>query len=196
MTRPTIFLSTPATLTVAQEVVQERWAAWLFAAGLTVQRLYRRDYDRTPWARLGAMLQGADAVVVLGFGQLHVLDGVWRPGTIEEERVVACTKTSPWLQIEAAMAVMLGLPTLVAAERGVVEGVFHADSWTEPLFGASLEEGPAGPAVAEWRAAMELRRSCGVRDGNPGCAPPTGIAATTSDGRGHWEVPGRLLKSS
>jgi hypothetical protein len=156
---PLVFISAPSSLTSDQQALLGRWTAVLAESGLTLERLERREYASNPWGQLRTILSGVDAVLVCGFRQLHVSAGIWRPDTAEEQDVAARQWTSPWLHIEAGMAVMLGLPVLLAPERGVTEGAFRAEAWKGPVFGSPLDDGPAGSEVVKWRAELDLRFS-------------------------------------
>ncbi len=73
-----------------------------------------------------AECQGA---IILGLRQINVLDAVLKEGTIQESRSMPSNfLPTPWNQIEAGMAFMLGLPTLIIKEDGVWGGVFDVGS--------------------------------------------------------------------
>jgi hypothetical protein len=110
-------------------------------------------YWPDPWAQLGQCIADADGVLVLGLRQLSVGAGIWRPGTAEE-RVAASYLTSAWMQLEAGMALMAGLPTLVVAEAGVEEGVFDPRTWTGLVSGAALDTSAIDETVAAWAAVV------------------------------------------
>jgi len=44
------------------------------------------------------------------------------------------------MQIEAGMAIVSGIPVLVAPEAGVCEGVFARENWIGNVFGTSADE--------------------------------------------------------
>jgi hypothetical protein len=156
---PLVFVSAPSCLAADQRVLLERWTSSLVESGLTLEYLTRSEYEPNPWEQLRSILNGVDALLVCGFRQLHVSSGSWRPGTSEEEPVAARQWTSPWLQIETGMAAMLGLPVLVAPERGIAEGVFRPGAWNAAVsvYGSPLDDGPAAPEVVRWRAAVDSR---------------------------------------
>ena len=101
-------------------------------------------------------IDAADGVFVLGFRQLVVDSAVWRADTAERAAVSGEAWTSPWLQIEAGMALAAGLPVLVAAEADVREGVFARDTWTGHLAGTSLDE-PCPATVDRWASTITAR---------------------------------------
>jgi len=150
---PTVFAGAPAVLSERQRAELDRWLTAFRALGLDVVRLDRESYTADPWAALTMLLQRVDAVVLFGFAQLCVRDGTWRPDT--PEATPAATRwTTPWLQIEAGMAVAGGRPVLVLAEPGVAEGAFHSDVDAGPVSAVSMDRDTDDPAVLRWRAAF------------------------------------------
>lgn len=142
-----VFLGMPAVITASQQPYLEQWLGWLEAQSLAVVRLERDAYGRHPWLTLTQLLSNVDGVVLLGFRQLDARAATWRPHTKEEVRSAGWW-TSPWLNLEAGMAVGLGLPLLVASDEGVEEGVFSPDVWSNSVYGTAL--GSPGEAGIEW----------------------------------------------
>jgi hypothetical protein len=88
-------------------------------------------------------------VVVFGFRQLRVDVGMWRLGT-QEQRSVQSWWSTPWVHIEAGMAIMSEKPTLVVREHGVAEGIFDRRNWADCIIGAELSKPPESPPVRQW----------------------------------------------
>lgn len=162
-----VFLGAPSTLTPEQQAQLERWVDWLERQSFQVVRLGRDGHGEDPWRTLTPLLSHVDGVVLLGFRQLDAQGSVWRPAT-KEEAPSASWWTSPWLQLEAGMAVALDLPVLVAPETDVTEGVFNPDVWQGRVTGAELSA--PGTAADDWPDAVRERR--GRRDRRT--EPPTG----------------------
>lgn len=158
-----IFLGAPSILTPDQQRKLEQWVGWLESQSLQVSRLGRDGHGEDPWHTLTPLLSQVDGVVLLGFRQLDARNSVWRPGT-EEEAPSSSWWTSPWLQLEAGMAVAMALPVLVVPESGVEEGVFDPAVWSGPVKGTELET--PGTGTDEWLNAV--RES---RDRRTGAAP-------------------------
>ncbi len=150
---PSVFLGLPAVLTKRQQPHLERWLGWLKSQTIGIVRLERDAYDQEPWRGLMKRLSNVDGVVLLGFRQLYIQSATWRPDTREEAHIAGCW-TSPWLHLEAGMAVAFGLPVLVASDEGVEEGVFSPDVWGGRVHGTALTS--PGKAGAEW---LELVRN-------------------------------------
>lgn len=136
--KPRVFVSRPAVLSQEQDLRCQRWLRHLGLLGFEPFALDRGCYDAVPWDQLRAAVREADGVLVLGFRQLHVNQGVWRPET-SECRAAARWWGTPWNQIEAGLALTAPLPVLVAPEDGVAEGVFCPAAWGGNLFGVNLD---------------------------------------------------------
>jgi hypothetical protein len=147
-----VFVGVPAVLTARQRPYLEQWLGWMEDHNLNVVRLERDAYGPDPWRTLTGLLSHTDGVVLLGFRQLDVQTATWRPRT-EEEAYLTGWWTSPWLHLEAGMAVALGLPVLVAHDEGVREGAFSPDVWRGEVHGTALSS--PGKAGMEW---LELVR--------------------------------------
>jgi hypothetical protein len=155
-TRASVFLGVPAVLTARQQSYLEQWLEWLESQSLDVVRLERPAYSQYPWRTLTELISQADGVVLLGFRQLDARTATWRPHT-KEEGHPAGWWTSPWLNLEAGLAVMLGLPVLVAPDEGVQEGVFSPDVWGGQVYGTAIS--PPGKASMEWLELVYRHRS-------------------------------------
>jgi hypothetical protein len=140
-------------LTAGQRAHWRRWECALEARHFHVDQLSRESYTPEPWEQLRSLVGCADGVLVLGLRQLSVGEGVWRPDT-PEARVTAFHLTSAWMQLEAGLAIMAGLPTLVVAEAGVEEGIFDPRTWSGLVRGASLEAPSVDDAVDAWAASV------------------------------------------
>lgn len=159
---PRVFVSRPALLTSEQDARLRQWLRFLESLDLEPFTLDRDSYGEPPWEQIRTAIGGADGLLILGFGQLHVRDGVWRPGTVESRDVADCWGT-PWNQIEAGFGLMARVPVLVAHEAGVAEGVFCREAWGGDLFGVRLETADAvdtstadtsGAVVRAWARAV------------------------------------------
>ncbi len=147
-----VFLGVPAVLTARQQPYLEQWLGWLEDQALEVVRLKRGAYGHDPWLTLTELLSHTDGLVLLGLRQLDARLAIWRPYT-KEEAHAAGWWTSAWLNVEAGMAVALGLPVLVAPDEGVEEGVFSSDVWSGHVHGTALSS--PGEARIKW---LELVR--------------------------------------
>ena len=165
-----VFVGEPSRLTSAQRFLSDGWHLRLLEAGCCASAVRREDYESDPWRGLRRRLHEADGALILGFAQLAIHRGTWRPAT-DEQVDVAAGWTSPWLQVEVGMAVALDLPVLVAVESVVAEGAFSPGVWAGNLYGTSLEA-PGEHVLQEWFAAVAARHRSLV-DGSPSVAPVT-----------------------
>jgi hypothetical protein len=157
---PRVFLCEPSGLSTAQRRASDHWHERLFGFGFDVDQLRSESYAPDPWPGLRERLTAAHGVLVLGFRQLFVTTATWRRDT-DHESDVGGTWSSPWLHIEAGLAIATGLPLLLAPESGVREGVFAPETWTDPLRGTSMENPDAG-IVTAWARAVTGRFSAVV----------------------------------
>jgi hypothetical protein len=81
--RAPVFISRPAVLTETQQVLESEWSIGIAGLGFAPVAVPRSDYGPWPWQQLRRAIHAADGAVVLGFGQLLVQAGRWRPGTRE-----------------------------------------------------------------------------------------------------------------
>jgi hypothetical protein len=82
---------------------------------------------------------------------MDIRGGLWRGGTAEMETVSAVW-TSPWMHVEAGMAIASKKPVRAAPECGVTEGAFAQHNWVANVFGSDVEN-PRSPGVERWAAA-------------------------------------------
>ena len=136
-TSASVFVGVPAVLAPRQQPYLEQWLRWLDDQALNVVRLQRDAYGQDPWRTLTGLLSQTDGAILLGFRQLDAQTATWRPNT-EEEAHRAGWWTTSWLHLEAGMAVVLGLPVLVAPDEGVEEGVFSPNVWGNQVNGTVL----------------------------------------------------------
>ncbi len=122
--RAKVFVSRPSMLTASQEAVW-RLVEETLAADAEVVTVARSDYPAIGvLADVHRIMAECDGVVILGFRQLVVSAGVWRPGTPEEHPADGLGLATPWNQVEAGIAAALGLPVLVVREPDVAGGIF------------------------------------------------------------------------
>lgn len=157
----TVLVCAPAVRTRSQQATYEQLLSSLESRGFSVTVLTRPAYVADPWEELVRLMNRADGVVVAGFRQMSIRHGVWRDDTAEQA-TVDTVWTSPWMQIEAGMAIALGKPVLVLPERGVSEGIFARQNWTATVFGspAGLDESPEADRWAATVRALAKRRPC------------------------------------
>jgi hypothetical protein len=151
---PGIFMSRSAVLTRQQEETFQSWSACLAELGFQLQRLQRQHYSDQPWDQLRHIFAHVDGMATFGFWQ----------GSAESGELTRSMYTSPWVHIEAAMAIAVSMPVLAMPEPGVEEGIFNPSVWSGCLHGI-----PAGvpPSCSEiprgWIDAVISHQSAGGR---------------------------------
>ena len=136
-----VFISKPGLLDYQQQQYVSSLQARLEAEGMTPQTLERTDYPQFgAISEIQRLMSGCVGAVIFGFKQLEVRDGLWRSSTPEEKHVKDQCLSTPWNQIEAGMAVMLGLPILVVCQRGVGGGVFDVAPGEHQIYRVWMDE--------------------------------------------------------
>jgi hypothetical protein len=94
--------------------------------GLEPRTLGRSDYPHEyPLKEIHAIGRHCSGGVILGFEQLQVTAGEWKPGTPGAEQITApISVPTPWNHLEAGILFGLGLPLLIFREPEVSGGIF------------------------------------------------------------------------
>jgi hypothetical protein len=169
-TRPEVFISAPAIVTSEQRGVLFRWIKVLAVQGLDIVSLERRSYAQSPWEQLRGLMAQVDGVLVLGLPQLELTMATWRPGT-DEETSVSGYWASPWMHLEAGMAIAAQLPLLVVSAKGVTEGVFSSKIWSGDVLGVdadATDSSTIGDFAVEVLAHAVRRRGAEGRESGSG----------------------------
>ena len=125
-----VFLSHPQPITDAQKAFLARLSDWLSARGFWARTLGVTDYsDDVPLYAIRGLMAECNGLISVALRRTHITAGTrhvragqkYRPEAIQDEWL-----TSPWSQIEPAMAYQVGLPVLILKEEGVLaEGVLE-----------------------------------------------------------------------
>jgi hypothetical protein len=126
-----IFLSYPRPHTEQQEAFLTIFRDYLIARGLQPRTLGVTDYDAdAPLKAIRRLMLESCGLVCVAFQRTRITTGVVRPGAnLSDSKEMAIQDqfiTSPYCQIEPAMAYQLGLPILLFRQKGVIaDGVFE-----------------------------------------------------------------------
>lgn len=171
-----IFLSYPKAHTLAQLRFIDSLGACLRDRGFEPRTLGVNQYDAdAPLTAIRRLMSESNGLVAVALRRLWVERGRWRKGAevdgASESAASDVWLTSPYCQIEPAMAYQLGLPVLILRERGVVaEGLLEDGVVGTHLPEFSLDDDPAAyleslefaSVLAEWegyvRAVVQARR--------------------------------------
>ncbi len=120
-----IFLSYPKPYLKRQEEFIERVIHYLEERELQPRTLGVTDYDMdAPLTAIRRLMLESNGLVTIAFRRNLIKQGTGKPGSdIREKEYDLSNKwlTSPYCQIEPAMAFQLGLPVLILREKGVIE---------------------------------------------------------------------------
>lgn len=157
-----VFVSSPTALSPKQDKSRKMIFDHLERLGLERRALGQTDYPTEfPLREVYVIAKHCSGGVILGFEQLRVTEGIWKPGTAKESAVTSAKPVSvptPWNHLEAGILFGLRLPLLIFKEPGVSGGVF--DNGVTDVFvheippkGWSAREDAALHAVfLKWRA--------------------------------------------
>lgn len=134
---PRIFMSRPTVLSRQQEETFQAWSTSLGELGFQLQRLRRQNYSDQPWDQLRRILARVDGVAAFGFWQ----------GSAESGELTRSMHTSPWTDIEAAMAIAASTPVLALPEPGIEDGIFDPSVWSGCLHGTPAGIPPSRNAI-------------------------------------------------
>jgi len=152
VSRPRVFVSRPGW---SDEIVGTQIAAIcsrLEREGLEPVTPSRDDYPVAgALAEAKRVIGGCAGAVILGFPDVRVEAGAWRPGTPEEAELKGKSFATTWSQVEAGMALMAGLPVLVMGDD-VIGGVFDEKTSEHGLVRIRMDM--TSPRIADWCAAV------------------------------------------
>jgi Pentapeptide repeats (8 copies) len=153
-----VFVSKPGCLDYRQEKFVGSVCSWLEAEGMVPEALERPDYPVSgALGEVQRVMSGCVGAVVCGFRALEVRDGVWRAGTADEQHVTGQVHATPWCQIEAGMAVMIGLPLLVVAEPDLSAGICDPKLDEHHIYRLPRQADRRSSTFNEWCAAVRER---------------------------------------
>jgi len=136
-----VFVSRPGCLSLPQQQQLAALLAITKEEGLEAQMLERLDYPSFgAITEVRRVMAGCAGALILGFTDLRIPSGTWRPGTPDEKNVENLALTTPWIQIEAGMAVTLGIPVLVLRERQVSGGIFDVAANDSGLYQVFVDD--------------------------------------------------------
>jgi len=121
-----VFLSYPKPHTTSQGRFVALLREYLEGRGLSPRTLGVTDYDMdAPLTAIRRLMLESNGLITIAFRRIFVEKGMSRfqsdlPG-VEGSSVGGKWFTSPWSQIEPAMAYQLGIPVLLLREKGVLE---------------------------------------------------------------------------
>jgi hypothetical protein len=170
-----IFLSSPKTYLDRQEEFLTQIELTLYEQDLQAITLGRSEYDLSaPLIAIRRLMAGCCGLMSIAFRRTHLIEAVDRPasdrGEDETNRADEWL-TSPYCQIEPAMAFQIGLPVLIWRESGVVaDGVLDRGALGISMPEFSLDA-PPNLKERQWKQPLqqwiEQIRGLHQKRGNP-----------------------------
>ena len=122
-----VFLSYPQPFNSDQQAFIDALKQHMISRDLEPRTLGVTDYDPdVPLRAIRRLMLESNGIITVAFRRTLVDQGSSRPGTTSAFSLDGKWLTSPYAQIEPAMAFQIGLPTLILREDGVVpEGILE-----------------------------------------------------------------------
>lgn len=120
-----IFVSRPNALDNNQELTIKLIQELLKSRGLDARTIGATDFSNdSPMKAVEQLMRKCSGAVILGFPQMIIQKGIYKPSTNQEMSIKNKLLPTPWNHIEASMAYMLELPMLIIRNKGVDGGIF------------------------------------------------------------------------
>ena len=121
-----VFLSYPKPCLTKQQQFVERLTAYLDSRGILPRTLGVTDYDMdAPLKAIRRLMLDSNGLITIAFRRAFVEKGASKFSTdipgLSPQPLDGKWLTSPWAQIEPAMAYQIGLPILILREKAVLE---------------------------------------------------------------------------
>jgi hypothetical protein len=133
-----VFVSSPTSLSPAQEASRTTIIKLLGDNGLEARALGRSDYPtELPLREVLTIARRCSGGIILGFEQIRADAGIKKPGTPNQTSFTTpISFPTPWNQLEAGILFSLRLPLLVFREVTITGGVFDegvSDVFLHPM---------------------------------------------------------------
>ncbi|NIG53922.1 hypothetical protein [Chitinophaga sp. Cy-1792] len=125
-----VFLSYPKPYNKAQEIFITKVSVYLESRGMVGRTLGVTDYDiQEPLTAIRRLMLESNGLITIALRRNLIINGKGKPDSDIGEKAYDLNEqwfTSPYCQIEPAMAFQIGLPILIFREKGVVaEGLLE-----------------------------------------------------------------------
>jgi hypothetical protein len=161
-----VFLSYPKPCFGSQKAFVERIFKYLSERGFAPRTLGVTDYDMdAPMTAIRRLMLESNGLLTIAFRRTFVEKGTARLRTdidkMTEEPIDGKWLTTPWAQIEPAMAYQLGLPILIIREAGVLaDGILERG-----VVGLYMPEFNLEKSIDDYLEAAEWRGIIGKWEG-------------------------------
>jgi len=156
MARKNVFVSFGTPYSDAQREFLEALLALLRKCNVTPRAVNMTEYStENPLKVISRIMHECDAAIIVAYERTFFDSGFEKRKSAKEKRIEAVRYTTPWNQIEAAMAYALDLPLIVMMEAGLrEEGLLEQnyDWYIERLSisGAAFEDKDVRGRIAAW----------------------------------------------
>ena len=129
--RTSVFVSYPKPFLQRQQDFIDALCTYLRGRGLEPRTLGVTDYDMdAPLKAIRRLMMESNGLITIALRRIKIVDAIRRPNADFDGQSESVVKdewlTSPYSQIEPAMAYQIGLPVLILRERGVIaEGLLE-----------------------------------------------------------------------
>ena len=125
-----VFLSYPKPYIDKQQSFIDRLTNYLNGHGFEPRTLGVTDYDMdAPLTAIRRLMLESNGLLAVAFRRSYISNGIMKPNSNIGEQEIDLSRSwlsSPYCQIEPAMAFQLGLPVLIFREKGVLaEGILE-----------------------------------------------------------------------
>lgn len=163
--RTSVFLSYPQPYLKRQKDFVCSIISYLRDRGFEPRTLGVTDYDiHEPLAAIRRLMLESNGLITIAFRRNLIKSGLSKPDSDIGQSTYEVTEawlTSPYCQIEPAMAFQLGLPILILREKGVIaEGILE-----KGVTGTYLPEFDLEDSVSEYLNSEEWRQLIGKWEG-------------------------------
>ena len=120
-----VFFSSPSVVMNNERMYKDSLEAYLEKNGIKVIPYVRDNYPKFGQIRaVGEKVKMSDGMIVFGFKQTLINDGVYRPETDDTTKWEKIWLPSPWNEIEVGMASMMNIPVLLIKDKDIQTGIF------------------------------------------------------------------------
>ena len=161
-----VFLSYPKPCFGRQKAFVEQIHRYMSERGFGPRTLGVTDYDMdAPLTAIRRLMLESNGLLTIAFRRTFIEKGTARLRTdierLKEEPLDGQWLTTPWAQIEPAMAYQLGLPVLILREKGVLaDGILERG-----VVGLYMPEFDLDQSIDEYFAAAEWKGIIGKWEG-------------------------------
>jgi len=173
-----VFFSYPKPFSKSQQIFVDGLRSYLDSRNIEAVTLGESDYDMTePLTSIRRLINTSCGMITVAFRRAQIITGFSNPNSDvgrETKDLSGKWITSPYCQIEPAMAYQIGLPILLLRESGVIaEGIFGRGSMGVYLPEFDLSNDPTNFFTTEEFKQLIFKWESYVRavDGNRGKPP-------------------------